>query len=200
MKIQKNISAAMNRKLREYRNQTDFMRELGVGRTTFHACLMGTGNPSADTIEILAKGMNISPAQLVAGELMPTDSSVNLIDSLVDTLHPSLQAPASILLDAQLFQLSEELDEKDARWKYVVAEPRPSCYTLKAMEWRTAVGRQVPRSPWSSPTTTVSPRPPRSSLPATPSHRILSARQNMLCIEQIFQTPQAPVALNCAFC
>ena len=137
MKIQKNISAAMTRKLREYRNQTDFMRELGVGRTTFRACLMGTGNPSADTIEILAKGMNISPAQLVAGELMPSDSSVNLLGGLADTLHPSLQAPASILLDAlrQLFQLSEELDEKDARWKYVVAEPRPFCYTLKAMEW-----------------------------------------------------------------
>ena len=136
MKIQENISVIMNKKLGEYRNQADFARDLGVGRTIFRSCLAGKGNPSADTIELLAKGMNISPAQLVAGGAAPSDSAFDIISGMVDTLHPTLQAEAVNHLEAlrQLFQLSEELNAKGARWKYVVAEPRPSCYTLRAME------------------------------------------------------------------
>ncbi len=136
MKIQENISVIMNKKLGEYRNQADFARDLGVGRTIFRSCLAGKGNPSADTIERLAKGLHLSPAQLVAGELAPSDRAINLISDMVDTLHPTLQAEAVNHLEAlrQLFQLSEELNAKEARWKYVVAEPHPSCYTLRAME------------------------------------------------------------------
>ena len=136
MEIQKNISATMRRKLREHKNQEEFAQELGIGHTTFQNILAGRGNPSADTIELLAKGMNLSPAQLVSGEITPVDRAFTLISGMVDALHPSLQEAGVIILELlrQIFQLSEERYAKGLCWKYVVTEPRPFHYALKAVE------------------------------------------------------------------
>ena len=136
MEIQKNISATMRRKLKEYKNQEEFAQELGIGHTTFQNILAGRGNPNADTIELLAKGMKLSPAQLVSGEIIPVDRAFNLISGMVDTLHPSLQEAGVIMLDfmRRIFQLSEERYAKWPCWKYVVTEPRPFHYALKAVE------------------------------------------------------------------
>lgn len=136
MEIQKNISATMRRKLKDYKNQEEFAQELGIGHTTFQNILAGRGNPNADTIELLAKGMKLSPAQLVSGEIIPVDRAFNLISGMVDILHPSLQEAGVILLDLmrRIFQLSEDRCAKGPCWKYVVTEPRPFRYALKAVE------------------------------------------------------------------
>ena len=137
MKIQRNIAAIMNRKLKEYPSQAEFAKALGIGHTTLLSCLKGEGNPSADTIEHLAYKMKITPSQLVAGESTPTDTAFNLISGMVDTLNPALQKAALILLEAmrQLFELSEEITAKAAAWKYEAIEPRPFQYALKVLEW-----------------------------------------------------------------
>lgn len=136
MEIQKNISGAMRKKLREYRNQEEFARELGVGRTTFQTCLAGTGNPNAETIELLAKGMGVSPAELVSGGVCSVDRAFELISAMLDTLHPSLKEAGIIQFEAmrQLFLLSEERCAKDRRWKYAVIEPQPFRFAIKAAE------------------------------------------------------------------
>lgn len=136
MEIQKNISATMKRKLREYRNQTEFARELGIGHTTLQNLLAGRGNPNADTIELLARGMDISPAQLVSGEAVPTYSAFDLVSNMVETLHPTLQAAGFILMDElyQLLQLSDKRYAEETYWKYAVTEPRPFCYAVKVLE------------------------------------------------------------------
>ncbi len=136
MKIQKNISATTKRKLSEYRNQAEFARELGIGHTTLQNLLAGKANPNADTIELLAKGMNISPAQLVSGEFVPTEKAFDLISGMVETLHPTLQAAGIMLMDDlyQLLQLSEKRYAEGAYWRYAVTEPQPFCYAVKAFE------------------------------------------------------------------
>lgn len=136
MEIQRNISVTMRRKLSEYRNQEEFAQDLGVGHTTVQNLLAGRGNPNAETIELLARGMGITLAQLVSGELIPADRAFNLISELVDVLHPTLQEAGAIQLEAlrQLFRLSEERCTRDPRWRYSVTEPRPFLYGLKATE------------------------------------------------------------------
>ena len=106
MEIQKNISATIKRKLRGYRNQEEFAEELGIGHTTLQNILAGRGNPSADTIELLAKGLKMTPAQLVSGETVPVDRAFDLISGMIDTLHPVMQRSAKLLLEDlhQLFR------------------------------------------------------------------------------------------------
>lgn len=136
METQKKISATIRRKLREYKNQEEFAQEVGIGHTTLQSLLAGRGNPNLETIELLAKGMKISPAQLVSGEIVPADKAFSTISAMLGTLHPALQQVGTIHLEAmrQLFQLSEELYTKEAHWKYVVVETCSFRYALKAVE------------------------------------------------------------------
>lgn len=136
MEIQKNISATMKKKLREYRNQGEFARELGIGHTTLQNLLAGRGNPNADTIELLARGMNISPAQLISGAITPAEKTFDLINDMIDSLHPTMQRFAMMLLEdlRQIFQASEDLYTEGVYWHYTVIEPHPFRYALRALE------------------------------------------------------------------
>ena len=136
MEIQKNIPATMKRKLRGYRNQTEFAQELGIGHTTLQNLLAVRCNPNAETIELLAKGLKMTPAQLVSGETVPVDRAFDLISGMVDTLHPATQRSAKLLLEdlRQVFRESEELYEQGFYWQYTVISPRPFRYALKAAE------------------------------------------------------------------
>ena len=136
MEIQKNISATIRRKLREYKNQEEFAQEVGIGHTTLQNILAGRGNPNTETIELLAKGMKISPAQLVSGDICPDDRAFDIISRMLDILHPTLQEAGAIQLEAlrQLFRLSEDLYAREARWKYVVIETCPFRYGLRALK------------------------------------------------------------------
>ncbi len=141
MEIQKNISATMKRKLKEYGSQEEFAQVLGVGETTLQHLLAGRGNPNADTIELLAKGMKMTPAELVSGETFSAGRAFDIISGMVESLHPMFQETGAFHLEAlrQLFRRSEECYARGAYWKYAVAEPRPFAYTLQAME-RTGKG------------------------------------------------------------
>lgn len=136
MEIRKNISAIMKRKLKGYRNQAEFARDLGIGHTTLQNLLAGKENPNADTIELLAWGLKMTPAQLVSGEAVPTYRAFDLIGSMMETLYPPLQIVGVFLLEElnRLFQLSEKYFAEGVYWKYAVIEPRPLCYAVRVLE------------------------------------------------------------------
>lgn len=63
-------------------------------------------------------------------------TTIDLISHMVDTLHPTLRKEGTVHLEAlhRLFRLSEERYAQGAYWKYVVVEPRPFRYALRAVE------------------------------------------------------------------
>lgn len=126
MKIQKNIVTMLNKKSKDSRSRTEPAKPLHKGK----------GNPSADTIELLVKGMRMTPAQLISGGAASVDAAFALIGGMVECLHPAAQRSARLLLEdlRQLFRESDELYAQRARWQYAVTEPRPSHYALKVAE------------------------------------------------------------------
>lgn len=128
MKIQKPIAAMMNKISKTSRSQKELAGALGA------ALPKGKENPRASTIETLAKGLNMTPSQIISGE--GTSEVFALLGDLVDCLHPATQRSARLLLEdlRQLFRESEELYAQRACWRYAVTEPRPSHYALKVAE------------------------------------------------------------------
>ena len=141
MKIQQNISATMKRKLRECKNQTEFAEMLGIGRTSCQDYLAGRGNPSANTIQQMADRMDVTLGQLVSGEDGPIESAFDLINGMLDRLHPSLYEAGAALLESlqNVFLLSEQRFADSMNWRYSVTEPHPFQYGLMA-ETRTGQG------------------------------------------------------------
>ena len=80
--------------------------------------------------------MNISPAQLISGEITPAEKAFDLISSMIDSLHPTMQMFARMLLEnlRKIFQASEDLYTKGIYWQYTVTEPHPFRYALRALE------------------------------------------------------------------
>lgn len=133
MKIQKSIMSMMSKKLKGPRSQPEPVKPLSSHK--------GNGDPGADAVELLAKGMRMTPLQLASGETAPIETAFALISGMVDCLHPATQRLARLLLEElrQLFRESEELYARHACWQYAVTEPRPSHFALKAAE-RTGKG------------------------------------------------------------
>ncbi len=98
--------------------------------------LSGREDLDADTIELLAQGMRMTPLQMASGGAAPVETAFALISGMVDCLHPATQRSARLLLEElrQLFQESEELYAQRACWQYAVTEPCPSRYALKVAE------------------------------------------------------------------
>ena len=120
MKIQKTIVSMMNKKLKDSRTRPEPAK-------TF---------PGAETVELLEKGLRMTPLRLASGETAPVEAAFALIGGLVDCLHPAAQRSARLLLEElrELFRESEELYAQRARWQYAVTEPSPLHYALKAAE------------------------------------------------------------------
>lgn len=68
MEIQKNIATVI-RALKDASGKSlaDFSAELEISRTTLQEYLSGKGNPSAATIEHLAKKLDVDPSFLITG-------------------------------------------------------------------------------------------------------------------------------------
>ena len=67
MSLQKNLSNVMNA-IRRSRDQslTMFAKELDISRSSLQEILNGTGNPRMDTIEHIAKRLNMDPLILLS--------------------------------------------------------------------------------------------------------------------------------------
>ena len=57
---------------------TAFSDELQISRTALQDYLKGTGNPRVETVEYLAKRLNIEPVTLVSGIFNPTQMDILL--------------------------------------------------------------------------------------------------------------------------
>lgn len=102
MQIQKNIAATI-RKVMDEENKTleEYSDELGIGRTSLQGYLSEKSNPRADTIQLLADGMHMTPAELVSGSKLRTEV---VCGEQSIYYHPLVQT-----LAMDVYKLTEEL-------------------------------------------------------------------------------------------
>ena len=76
MQIEKNIAATLRHRMEaEKKSKLEFSKELGIPRSTFQGYLKGENCLRSDSIEEIAKGLNITPAQLISG---PEDAAAEV--------------------------------------------------------------------------------------------------------------------------
>lgn len=122
MDIQKNIAAAMRAAMEKSQmSMAEFSRELGIGKSSLQAYLNCQQNMRADTIEMIAGKLGITPAELVSGTDEPQPQSENIhpllvpIEKEVQTVNKYLTAISDTLyrLEAQLEEKGEEAPLRD---------------------------------------------------------------------------------------
>lgn len=92
-------------------------KELGIGKSSLQAYLNGTQSMRADTIEIVAKKLNITPAELVSGtglakELKTQDNMVHPL--LLPIVEEIMNLKKSILnISETLYRLEAQLTVKE---------------------------------------------------------------------------------------
>lgn len=120
LKIAKNIAAILQRELRASgKTKLEFSQELGIPRSTLQGYLKGEACPRADSIETLAAGLSISPAQLVSGMEGVQDAALSGLDALcrtIPSLHPRAQqlAEYAVSLWEMALRISAEQERLDA--------------------------------------------------------------------------------------
>ena len=139
MQIEKNIAATLRHRMEaEKKSKLEFSKELGIPRSTFQGYLKGENCLRSDSIEEIAKGLNITPAQLISGPEDAAAESLRLETLLpqIPALHPQAQrlAKDAIALLQTAFRVSQELMCIDARaseqdapegsYKYYLQETR----------------------------------------------------------------------------
>ena len=68
MQIEKNIAAMLQSKMKETgKTKLEFSKELGIPRSTLQGYLKGDKCLRSDSIEEIAKRLDLSPAQLISG-------------------------------------------------------------------------------------------------------------------------------------
>ena len=88
MQIEKNIAATLRHRMEaEKKSKLEFSKELGIPRSTFQGYLKGENCLRSDSIEEIAKGLNITPAQLISG---PEDAAAESLR--LETLLPQIPA------------------------------------------------------------------------------------------------------------
>lgn len=109
MNIQQNIANNI-RKIKTERKLTldEYAVELGIARSSLMNYLNGTANPRADTIELLAESLNVSPGSLISAPQWETERQFN-------DYHPLLRelvAEVYCVMD-RIWTLSELLNEQE---------------------------------------------------------------------------------------
>lgn len=102
MSLIENLAAAILAVMKQkHMSLTEFAEELGVSRTALHDYVRAQGNPSASTIEHIAKGLGISPSVLLTG-MMDSDQEITLL--LLETIQSVARLPRDKRLKmAELF-------------------------------------------------------------------------------------------------
>ena len=118
MSIQKNIAATLRAAMAEKgRTQAEFSDELGIAHSSLQEYLKDGANPRADTIELLAEKLGMSPARLISGTDMPAE--MYKLEAQKKTTHPLLEPVigASLRLTRELFLLSDKLNALETEEK-----------------------------------------------------------------------------------
>ena len=119
MQIEKNIAAMLQSKMKETgKTKLEFSKELGIPRSTLQGYLKGDKCLRSDSIEEIAKRLDLPPAQLISGPVYAEEFALFLLDTLQEELrmlHPQAQGlarEAAALLHAA-FRLSAEWNRLD---------------------------------------------------------------------------------------
>lgn len=119
MQIEKNIAAMLQSKMKETgKTKLEFSKELGIPRSTLQGYLKGDKCLRSDSIEEIAKRLDLSPAQLISGPVYAEEFVLFSMDALQEELrmlHPQAQGlarEAAALLRAA-FRLSAEWNRLD---------------------------------------------------------------------------------------
>lgn len=90
MEYGKNIAAAL-RTIRGLRSQAEFAEQIGISKSTVQAIERGCENVRLDTLELICKKLDISPAALLDNRIGQIDPSVLQKITRFDTLSPTSQ-------------------------------------------------------------------------------------------------------------
>lgn len=90
MEYGKNIAAAL-RTIRGLRSQAEFAEQIGISKSTVQAIERGSENVRLDTLELICKKLDISPAALLDNRIGQIDPSVLQKITRFDTLSPTSQ-------------------------------------------------------------------------------------------------------------
>ena len=119
MQIEKNIAAMLQSKMKETgKTKLEFSKELGILRSTLQGYLKGDKCLRSDSIEEIAKRLDLSPARLISGPVYAEEFGLFIMDTLQEELrmlHPQAQGlarEAAALLRAA-FRLSAEWNRLD---------------------------------------------------------------------------------------
>lgn len=161
MQIEKNIAATLQRKMDAAgKTKLEFSKELGIPRSTFQGYLKGDKALRSDSIEEIAKSLDISSAQLISGPEYTEAYNLFTTDALLAealTLHPQAQglAKEAVSLLDSAFRISTELKRLDPRaadasgqapedlYRYVLYETRGAariCYAYGMLGQKCADG------------------------------------------------------------
>lgn len=89
--IQKNIAVSIRAAMdKSDLSIAEFSKELNIGKSSLQAYLNGTQCMRSDTIELIAKKMGVTPAELVSGSVL-TDEVTVQDEPLHPMLHPIAQ-------------------------------------------------------------------------------------------------------------
>ena len=148
MQIEKNIAATLQLKMEATgKTKLELFKELGIPRSTFQGYLKGDKSLRSDSIEELAKSLDISPAQLISGPAYAEDGGLfGMYPHFAEfqALHPQAQqlAQEAISLLQTAYRISDALNcldeactgEKPAGdpYRYVLYEARGAARALYA--------------------------------------------------------------------
>ena len=83
MQIEKNIAAMLQSKMKETgKTKLEFSKELGIPRSTLQGYLKGDKCLRSDSIEEIAKRLDLSPAQLISGPVYAEEFVLFSMDAL----------------------------------------------------------------------------------------------------------------------
>ena len=111
LKIQENIAATLKAKMEEnHETLAEFSQRLGIARSSLQEYLKENSNPRADTIELLADKLAMTPAELISGSVLDREYALKLQEK-TEEIHPMLQPVAAeyLRLLQELFLLSDRL-------------------------------------------------------------------------------------------
>ena len=154
MDIEKNIAAMLDQVRRERReNLSEFSAHLGIPLSTLQGYLKGSSSPRTDTLEELARKLEMTPAELVSGRRAPGAWGVSCLDLApleIAALHPDARplAEEAVAVLRTAFRISHHLRAVDLppeppegtraylRWEMPAARPGAPEYGLLVKERR----------------------------------------------------------------
>lgn len=120
MKIQNNIAATIKLAMAEKDSTlVDFAEEIGIARSSLQEYLKEGANPRADTIELIAEKLEMSPEELISGpasrigRFSEVDEKASEISSLLQEIHRVFRYLGMLLSEMKTMTEALELKQNE---------------------------------------------------------------------------------------